>query len=95
MSIIYIYMLGEISPHAYLQFLKAKKVIPKTVVLVMGTLISSIVKKMIKDFIYPLSKGRINKVKKRLLNAHKLYGALLINVIITTYLLFVISSFFD
>ncbi len=88
-------MLDTISPGAYFQFLKAKKVIPKTVVLVMGTLIAGIVKKMIKDFIYPLSKGRVELVKKRLLDAPQLYGALLLNIVVTTYLLFVVSALFE
>ena len=83
-----------IGPEAFLQFITNKKIIPSTVVLVMGSLISSFVRKIIKDFVYPLAKGHLKKVKRNALFAMKAYPIMLINIVVTTYLLFIISTFF-
>jgi len=83
-----------IGPHAFLQFITDKKIVPNTVVLVMGSLISSFVRKIIKDFVYPLAKAKWNKVKKNLVFAWTAYPIMLINIVVTTYLLFIISTFF-
>ena len=86
--------MGDIGPKAFYEFISEKKIIAKTVILVMGSLISSFVRKIIKDFVYPLAKGKFSKVRKNLIIAQKAYPIMAINIIITTYFLFVISTFF-
>jgi len=82
-------------PNAYFNYLKKKKIIPSAFAVVMGSLISGIVKILTKDLILPFSKGNFKKLYKNLKNAPKLYGALIINFFVTTYILFVIGSFFE
>jgi hypothetical protein len=86
--------MGDIGPKAFYGFISEKKIIAKTVILVMGSLISSFVRKIIKDFVYPLAKGNLKRVKKNLLIAKNAYPIMVINIIVTTYFLFVISTFF-
>jgi len=85
----------KINPTAYFNYLKKKKIIPSAFAVVMGSLISGIVKILTKDLIIPLSKGKVKKLYKNLRNAPKLYGALVINFFVTTYILFVVGSFFE
>lgn len=82
-------------PKAYFNYLKNKKIIPSAFAVVMGSLISGIVKILTKDLILPFSKGNFKKLYKNLKNAPKLYGALIVNFLVTTYMLFVIGSYFE
>ena len=85
----------EIGFHKYYEFIKEKKIIPQTMIIVIGSLISGFIKKVIKDFVYPLGKGQIEKIKKNFKAAMKSYPILGINIIVTSYVLFVLSSLVD
>ena len=88
-------ILSKISVFAYFDYLQSKNIIPRAFGIVMGSLIAGIVKILTKDIIIPFSKGKFKKLYKNLRNAPKLYGALLINFLFTTYMLFVVGSFFE
>ena len=85
----------EIGFHKYFEFIKDQKILPKTMIIVIGSLISGFIKKIIKDFVYPLGKGQIDKINKNFKAAMKSYPILGINIIVTSYLLFVLSSLVD
>jgi len=73
----------------YFAFLNSKNIIPSAFAVVIGSLISNIVKKIVDDFIKPISKG-----EKPIFNFTEL-GLEILNFIIITYVLFIISDYLE
>ena len=78
---------------AYASFIKEKNILGAAIGVVMGSLISQIVKKVAEDIITPLSKGKVKEIKKNV--NFKLYMGLVINFITTSYILFVLTKFIE
>ena len=84
---------SEYGLHGYAKFIKEKNILGAAIGVVMGSLISQLVKKIAKDIITPFSKGKINQIKKNV--NFKLYTALTINFITTSYILFVLTKLIE
>lgn len=84
---------SEYGLHGYAKFIKEKNILGAAIGVVMGSLISQLVKKIAKDIITPFSKGKIKQIKKNV--NFKLYTALTINFITTSYILFVLTKIIE
>ena len=84
---------SEYGIHEYSKFIKEKNILGAAIGVVMGSLISQIVKKIAKDIITPFSKGNIKQIKKNV--NFKLYTGLIINFITTSYILFVLTKMIE
>ena len=73
----------------YLNFLKSQNIIPSAFAIVTGSLITNLIKKIIDDVINPLSNGN-----KPIINL-KEFGLEVINFILVTYILFIISDYLE
>ena len=84
---------SEYGLHGYSKFIKEKNILGAAIGVVMGSLISQIVKKIAKDIITPFSKGKMKQIKKNV--NLKLYTGLVINFITTSYILFVLTKIIE
>ena len=75
----------------YLIFLKDRNVLSSALVILMGGMIKDVVNDFIKDIIIPVTDGEL-KIKKNIL---KIYSVKIINLIVITYLLFVLSKYLE
>ena len=75
--------------HEYLEFLNSKNIIPSAFAVVIGSLISNMVQKIVSDLITPISKG-----EKPIINLTEL-SLEMVNFIVITYILFIISDYIE
>lgn len=73
----------------YLEFLNSKNIIPSAFAVVIGSLISNMVQKIVNDLITPISKG-----KKPIINLTEL-SLEMVNFIVITYILFIVSDYLE
>ena len=73
----------------YLEFLNSKNIIPSAFAVVIGSLISNMVQKVVNDLITPISKG-----KKPIINLTEL-SLEMVNFIVITYILFIVSDYLE
>jgi len=71
----------------YLNFLNSKNIIPSAFAVVIGSLISNMVQKIVNDLITPISKG-----EKPIINLTEL-SLEMVNFVIITYILFIVSDY--
>lgn len=71
----------------YIDFLNSKNIIPSAFAVVIGSLISNMVQKIVNDLITPISKG-----EKPIINLTEL-SLEMVNFIIITYILFIVSDY--
>lgn len=73
----------------YLEFLNSKNIIPSAFAVVIGSLISNMVQKIVSNLITPISKG-----EKPIINLTEL-SLEMVNFIIITYILFIVSDYLE
>ena len=73
----------------YLEFLNSKNIIPSAFAVVIGSLISNMVQKIVNDLVTPISKG-----EKPIINLTEL-SLEIINFIVITYILFIVSDYIE
>ena len=71
----------------YLEFLNSKNIIPSAFAVVIGSLISNMVQKIVSNLITPISKG-----EKPIINLTEL-SLEMVNFVIITYILFIVSDY--
>jgi large-conductance mechanosensitive channel len=74
-------------------FLNEKNILISAFSIVIGNLISNIIKKLIDEIISPLSKGDLNKVKENFSLSE--YVSIILSFLITTYFLFRIINIIE
>ena len=75
---------------AFFQFLKKKKLVQGALTIVMGTLISGIMKKFQEDFIIPFATRKWKKLGNSFKTLPKVYPALFINFFFGAYTLYIL-----
>jgi len=73
----------------YLEFLNSKNIIPSAFAVVIGSLISNMVQKIVSNLITPISKG-----EKPIINLTEL-SLEMVNFVIITYILFIVSDYLE
>jgi len=71
---------------SFKKFLNEKNILLSAFGIVIGNLISNIIKKLVDEVIVPLSKGNIKKLKENFSLSE--YFSIIVSFLLTTYLLF-------